>query len=262
MATKFDQKTRQRLILTSFLLWPRYLTSPCRKLLRLAIQKLISHDNKESSEFKFKAPKIVDPEFDLFNKGYLYIENFLDDASYRYLLDNWPKKRWFEPLRLSNNDKSYDSGFRWTERRFDESIKRNHAVLQLYEQLKSVEFCDCLTEIANDDIKRRNLSLMLTQAYSHSYLTPHQDSMGPNQAINNSLINIIYFVEANGRGWEAGGTSIFADATFSKPLLIPQNLNNSVLLYRTSNQVWHGFPKIKFRKFRKTLLAHYWCAES
>ena len=266
MARKSDPKTNRKLLLTSFLLWPRYATFSLRSRMRLKLQSFdVQHKKtKPDAQFNFSIPTMEDSSRELAKKGYLFLENFLDEESYKVLVENWPKRRWFEPLRFRQNGKSYDSGFRWNEEtgRFDDSILRNPTIYSFYKKLKSNEFCDNLTSIANDEVKRKNFSLLLTQAYSHSYLTPHQDSMGSSQTVNSSLINIIYFVEANGRGWEAGGTSIFADATFSKPLLIPQNLNNSVLLYRTSDQVWHGFPKIKFRRFRKTLLAHYWCAES
>jgi len=50
--------------------------------------------------------------------------------------------------------------------------------------------------------------------------------MGSDKRITDSLVNIIFFVEANETGWNAGGTSILAEATFNKPILILQNLNN------------------------------------
>ena len=262
MGGKSDPKTNRKLLLTSFLLWPRYATSSLRSRLRLKLQSFETQRAKIKtySRLQFVIPTVSDPNNDLATKGFLFVENFLDKQSYKMLLENWPKKRWFEPLRFRQNGKSYDSGLRWNEatNRIDMSIDKNPAILDLYNQFKSEEFCDNLSAISNDGVKRKNFSLLLTQSYSHSYLTPHQDSMGQDSKVNDSLINIIYFVEANGEGWEAGGTSIFADATFAKPILIPQNLNNSALLYRTSDQVWHGFPKIKFRKFRKTVLAHYW----
>ena len=262
MGGKSDPKTNRKLLLTSFLLWPRYATPSLRSSLRLKLQNVNTRREKQNanSKFQFVISEIQDPNNDLAKKGFLFVENFLEDASHKALLEQWPKKRWFEPLRFRQNGKSYDSGLRWNDatNRFDTSINQNPAILDLYNQFKSQEFCNNLSAISNDGVKRKNFSLLLTQSYSHSYLTPHQDSMGPDAKVNDSLINIIYFVEANGEGWEAGGTSIFADATFKNPILIPRNLNNTALLYRTSDQVWHGFPKIKFRKFRKTLLAHYW----
>ena len=262
MGRNFDPKTNRKLLLTSFLLWPRYATSSFRSQLRLKIQKVDTLRARIDTvpQFQFIINPIRDPNNYLAMKGFLFVENFLEDSSYKVLLENWPKKRWFEPLRFRQNGKSYDRGLPWSEatNRFDATIKQNLAIFDLYNQFKSQEFCNNLSAISNDGIKRKNYSLLLTQSYSHSYLTPHQDSIGPDTKFNESLINIIYFVEANGEGWEAGGTSIFADATFENPILIPRNLNNTALLYRTSEQVWHGFPKIKFRKFRKTLLAHYW----
>ena len=262
MGGKFDPKTNRKLLLTSFLLWPRYATSSLRSQLRLKLQSVDTLRSRRDTipQFQFVINPIRDPNNDLATKGFLFVDNFIDARSYKLLLQNWPKKRWFEPLRFHQNGKSYDSGLRWNyaKSRFDISIKQNPAIFDLYIQFKSQEFCNNLTAISNDGIKRQNFSLLLTQSYSHSYLTPHQDSIGPDTKVNKSLINVIYFVEANGEGWEAGGTSIFADATFNKPVLVPRNLNNTALLYRTSHQVWHGFPKIKFRRFRKTVLAHYW----
>jgi len=262
MGRQSDPKTNRQLLLTSFLLWPRYATSSMRRRLRLKLQNVNTGRTKKDigPHLRFAVPTVSDPTSDLVTKGFLFVEDFLDKDSYKILVENWPKRRWFEPLQFRQNGKSYDRGLCWNEEtdRFDASIDANPTIFELYKQLKSKEFCDNLSAICNDGIERTNFSLLLTQAYSHSYLTPHQDSMGPDKKINDSLINIIFFVEANGIGWEAGGTSIFTDATFEKPILIPQNLNNSALLYRTSDQVWHGFPKIRFRKFRKTVLAHYW----
>jgi len=249
-------------LLTSYLLWPRYATSSLRSRLRyrLQIAEISRKEKQTKSIFKLKIRHIDDPASELANKGFLFVENFLEEDSYKILVENWPKKRWFEPLMFRQNGKSYDSGLCWDEskKRFDSSILHNPAIYEIYTQLRSRAFSENITEICKDGIERSNLSLKSTESYSHSYLTPHQDSMDPDNELNDSLMNIIFFVEANGGGWEAGGTSIFADATFNKPILIPQNLNNSALLYRTSEQVWHGFPRIKFHKYRKTILAHYW----
>lgn len=262
MARNHDAKVNRQLLLTSYLLWPRYATSSLRSRLRhkLQIAEINRKDKQKKSISKFKIRPIDDHASELANKGYLFKENFLEEDSYKKLVENWPKKRWFEPLKFRQSGKSYDSGLRWNEetKRFDSSILQNPAILEIYTQLRSKSFSDNLKEICKDGVERTNFSLLLTQSYSHSYLTPHQDSMGSNKRVTDSLINIIFFVEANGTGWEAGGTSILADATFNKPILIPQNLNNSVLIYRTSDQVWHGFPRIKFHRFRKTVLAHYW----
>ena len=124
--------------------------------------------------------------------------------------------------------------------------------------LRSKEFCENLTKICNDKIERESYSLLLTQSYSHSYLTPHKDSMGTGTAINDSIVNIIYFVQANSSGWEAGGTSILGDATFSKPIFVPANLNNTALIYQGAANLWHGFPRIPRGNYRKTILSAYW----
>ena len=257
-----DPKTNRRLILSSYLLWPRYATSGYRRWLR---SKLQNYEKKRANSITPKrpvidAPVIYDPNFELLTKGFFFVENFLDENSYAQLIKAWPKSRWFEPLTFRKNGKSYDSGFRHniTKNKIDESISFNPTIESVYLALRSSEFCDNLTRICGDKIKRESYAVLLTKSYSHSYLTPHKDSVGEDVNLNDSIINIIYFVQANGAGWDAGGTSILSDATFSKPIFIPENLNNTALIYRGTADLWHGFPKIKRGNYRKTILSAYW----
>lgn len=261
-----DPKTNRHLLLTSYLLWPRYATSSYRRWVRAKLQQHeIKNIRLSRGDFTaLKTPVISDPNFDLATKGFLFVENFLDEHSYSQLIESWPKKRWFEPLEFKRNGKSYDSGLRWniSKKLFDNSIVNNPVIHSVYELLRSEEFCDNITKICNDNVQRDSYSLLLTQSYSHSYLTPHKDSMGSDVEKNNSLVNIIFFVEANGKGWEAGGTSILGDATFAKPIFVPNNLNNTALIYRNTEDFWHGFPRIARGKYRKTILSAYWIGES
>ena len=257
-----DPKTNRRLLLTSYLLWPRYATSGFRRWLR---SKLQNYEKKKvylstPEAIVFKAPIISDPNFELATKGFLFVENFLDEDSYSQLIQGWPQKRWFEPLTFRKNGKSYDSGFRYNiaKNKIDESISFNPKIESVYHTLRSKEFCENITKICGDKIERESYSILLTKSYSHSYLTPHKDSVGQDVFKNNSIVNIIFFVQANGAGWNSGGTSILGDATFNKPIFIPNNLNNTALIYRGTADLWHGFPKIKLGNYRKTILSAYW----
>jgi len=256
-----DPRTNRRLILTSYLLWPRYATVRYRRWLRLRLQlRQIKQTKVLPLAKEFKVPVINDPSSDLAEKGFLFVENFLDENSYLRLITAWPQKRWFEPLEFRRNGKSYDSGLRWNIAKniFDRSITNNPEIQSAYEMFRSEKFCDNITLLSNDNVARESYSILLTQSYSHSYLTPHKDSMGLDNAKNESIVNIIYFVQANGRGWEAGGTSILGDATFNKPTFVPSNLNNTALIYRGAADLWHGFPRISRGKYRKTILSAYW----
>ena len=257
-----DPKTNRKLILTSYLLWPRYITYRYRRWLRLKLQKynLGNRSYETLSASTYRLPVISDPNSELETKGYLFVENFLDQDSHTQLIKAWPKKRWFEPLKFRQNGKSYDSGLRWniSKQRIDKSIEANPEILSIYNILRSTEFCENLTKICNDKIERESYSLLLTQSYSHSYLTPHKDSPSTDIAKNDSIVNIIFFVQSNGEGWESGGTSILGDATFSKQIFVPKNLNNTALIYRGAADLWHGFPRIVQGNYRKTVLSAYW----
>lgn len=256
-----DQNTNRHLLLTSYLLWHRYTTSG----LRLWIRTKLRNFETKKTELKIreivvsKIPEILDPNFDLATKGFLFVESFFDENTYKQLLKAWPKKRWFEPLVFRQNGKSYDSGLRWNipKKIFDESITHNPGIHSVYQALRSEKFCCNISSICDDNIQRDGYAMLLTQSYSHSYLTPHKDSRGSDADINNSIVNIILFVQANGKGWEAGGTSILGDATFSKPIFIPSNLNNTALIYRNTADFWHGFPRIARGKYRRTVLSAY-----
>ena len=256
-----DSKTNRRLLLSSYLLWPRYATAGYRRWLRSRLQLNQIKKNKVlTATGEFKVPVITDPNSDLATKGFLFVENFLDETSYLRLIKAWPTKRWFEPLEFRRNGKSYDSGLRWNIAKniIDNSIKNNPEIYSAYQMFRSENFCDNLTLISKDNVERESYSILLTQSYSHSYLTPHKDSLGSDHSKNESIINIIYFVQANGQGWEAGGTSILGDATFNEPIFVPSNLNNTALIYRSTADFWHGFPRIAQGKYRKTILSAYW----
>jgi hypothetical protein len=66
--------------------------------------------------------------------------------------------------------------------------------------------------------------------------------------------NFIYFVDGNNDFPNlSAGTGIYADNDFKKPLLVPDNLTNSCLIYKTSNtkEFFHGFDFVKSGGFAK-----------
>ncbi len=53
-----------------------------------------------------------------------------------------------------------------------------------------------------------------------------------------------------------GGTGIYQDNEFKKPLLVPKTIKNSVLIYNAKNSdFFHGFRNIDYPKniYRKTI---------
>ena len=53
----------------------------------------------------------------------------------------------------------------------------------------------------------------------------------------------------------SGATSIFKDNSFSKPIITPKTMKNSVLIYKSSEKLFHGFDFTKLPKnsYRKTV---------
>ena len=62
------------------------------------------------------------------------------------------------------------------------------------------------------------------------------------------------FVEGNDNCIEySGGTGIYKDNEFNKPIFIPTTLNNSCLIYDSSENFFHGFKRMKPEGYRKAI---------
>ena len=64
---------------------------------------------------------------------------------------------------------------------------------------------------------------------------------------------MIYFVDGSEDPIKSGGTGIYADPDFEQPLLTPQTLKNSVLIYNSKNNFFHGFDIMKKNSFRHAI---------
>jgi len=131
------------------------------------------------------------------------------------------------------------------------------SIRAIYDCLASPLTTRLVSELAGDSVRRRCYWLLCNQAFWGSGLVPHRDTPALDHTGMDRRINIIYFVDANGKGWEAGGTSILKSNNFSEPIFVPNILTNSMLIYRTGDSFFHGFPPMKFGKYRRVVTAHY-----
>ena len=111
--------------------------------------------------------------------------------------------------------------------------------------LLSSQFSESVTELCGDGVERACYSIVCSRASSGSILIPHKDTVaGSTSNDRENFINIIFFVDANGpEGAELGATGIYRDNQFAEPILIPPTLKNSALIYKSSADFFHGFPK-------------------
>ena len=196
------------------------------------------------------------------DNSYCFIENILDEYFYSNLLKNFPPKEFFLPPRLLV--KQYNFGFKWvytdqTDLKTDYFYEVNH----FFQVLKSSYFLDLLNLFTNDQNRRLLYSYNLTLANKGAILFPHKDSitnLDENATLSKkeTALNMIFFIKGkrNSDG-NIGGTGIYLDNEFKKPIFIPKNLNNSLLIYRSDAELFHGFEEMEKDSERFTVNAQF-----
>ena len=72
------------------------------------------------------------------------------------------------------------------------------------------------------------------------------------------MINVIYFLLAGGANPEnSGGTGIYKDNKFEKPIFVPNTLLNSALIYNSTQEFYHGFDLMAPGTFRWAITSQY-----
>jgi hypothetical protein len=178
------------------------------------------------------------------------------------LKKNFPAKMFFSPMKTI--DKQYNFGFKWVRDK-----KNNIQDYELFNEinsfflfLKSTTFQELINNFCNDGKKRSLFSFTLTIAAKNSILFPHKDSIanlaeGSSIEKKNTAINLIFFIKGKKSGTNIGATGIYEDNLFLKPIFIPNNINNSLLIYKSDANFYHGFNKMESNSERFTVNAQY-----
>ena len=239
--------------------------SKFRKILRILKNPLYKKIYSNNVSFD---TEIIDkkkfPEISIFykNNSYCFIENILDENFYSNLLKNFPPKEFFLPAR--HLVKQYNFGFKCVlTDQTDLKTDYFHEVNHFFQVLKSSYFLDLVNLFTNDQNRRLLYSYNLTLANEGAILFPHKDSI-TNLDENSTLtkketaLNMIFFIKGkrNSDG-NIGGTGIYLDNEFKKPIFIPKNLNNSLLIYRSDADLFHGFEEMEKDSERFTVNAQF-----
>lgn len=218
---------------------------------------------KSRVKYEFALPSSLREEKRLFGEvGYVFVPDIFARYFHLSLVSDFPSKRFFNPK--SNPVKSYDFGFHYFAKQgisFDQirNMSRFPTLSALYEMLLTSQFSESVTELCGDNVERSCYSIVCSRASSGSILVPHKDTVaGSTNTDKGSFINIIFFVSAHGpEGAELGATGIYRDNQFVEPLLIPPTLENSALIYNSSANFFHGFPKMGRGTSRITVNAQF-----
>jgi hypothetical protein len=255
MALDMDPKICSEMFSHPNILWRRK-TYLIRRVIRRGLREFEGLRARTTINFQPQWNSFAENSVALDRDGYVFIENFLTDSDYGILKDNWPKNRYFTPVTPNEDHKTSDKGLYCQHEKPGFDVGRNPVIYGLYKMFMSKNFRDEVTVLCGDDVARVPYHLLVQNSFWGSGLAPHRDS---HDDVLKSKINFIYFVESNGSGWDAGGTAILKSNDFTKPIFIPFNLNNSCLFYYSESELFHGFPMIKFGKYRKNVIAHF-CA--
>jgi hypothetical protein len=186
---------------------------------------------------------------------FCYIENIFNENYYLNLKNTFPDKNYFycptDPL------KNYNFGFRYNidDNYYHYQLKNYHLIKKfpilenLYKYIQnSKEFSSFINELISKK-NFRNISILSSYANEKSFLIPHMDSVVDDKSIPN-IINIIYFVDGLDDAINSGGTGIYSDNEFKDPIFIPSKIKNSMLIYNSKSQFYHGFNFMKKNSYR------------
>lgn len=225
------------------------------------LQNFIKYRN--SSIQKFELNKKVDftkNYHELNNKGYTFVRDFFEKDSYEILLKSFPNFINFK--HINKITKNYFTCYHYdnkTDFKEIKNIKYNNEFGSFIEHLGSQKFISDLEDLLFKQKENYKLNNFLcTYKKEGSYLIPHMDSIF-DQTKENSY-NFIYFIDGNDEFPEfSAGTGIYADNEFKEPLVLPDTLKNSCLIFKASNtnKFFHGFERVKAGGFAKVCTFFY-----
>jgi len=197
----------------------------------------------------------------LYENKYLFIENILTKQSYDALLNDWPKSFYFNPM--GKIIKEYNWGFvhkrKTTNFNFEKGdIKKNVVLKNFYQFLISQKFSNFINKLLKYEKNEYEInSILSTTAKGGSFLIPHVDNIQKTERTDS--YNCIFFLDGDDKNLDTcGATSIYNDNNFKDLIFQPQNLKNSMLVYNSTNDFFHGFKYTnKQMKERKTVNFHF-----
>jgi hypothetical protein len=207
---------------------------------------------------------IVKNAKDFIDNNFTFLEDVLDRESHKILCDTYPDDVFFEMPESGAKFYRWSSDATCLMQTSDAQM--NSKFFSLHPELRSLyKFLD--SDEVRDRIEKltrtapaRLATTAATKAKSGSYLAPHIDSI-INKNVEKSgttMINVIYFLNAGGAKPErCGGTGIYEDNEFKKPVFIPNTLINSALIYNSTHDFYHGFDVMAPGTFRWALAFQY-----
>ena len=123
-----------------------------------------------------------------------------------------------------------------------------------YNYILSNELSVFINKLVNEKLNFECHSIACSSAWPKSFLAPHIDTISIDNDINKTL-NCIHFIDGNNDDVEfSGATGIYEDNEFKKKIFIPKSLKNSLLIYNSKKNFYHGFDIMKKKNYRKSVM--------
>jgi hypothetical protein len=224
--------------------------------LRLFHQKknIIEKHNKVFNKINFENKK-----HDYKKNGYIFFENVINNEFHNVLFKNWPKRILFRPRYQI--EKSYNTGFKF-KRGWEttKNIGYYPYLEKIYKEIQSENFAKNLNVLNDNEYNLSCVSMTSSLANNRAVLFPHVDDISitnPNEIKTKSMLNCIFFIYANPNKTSSGGTGIYKDNEFKSPIFEPENLINSLLIYKTNQDFFHGFKEQPKNSYRYAITAQF-----
>ena len=229
----------------------------------LRLKKIITLNKQEKINYKINFDHLNSESFEklsqnYLNEGYCYIDNFINEEYYENILKNWPEKFFF--YTADNPFKNYNFAFRYCSDKianvYPKTELKNLVYFPVIDNFyNTLEYTEIFSEFIKKITKENGYkfySAACSIAQEGSFLAPHIDSVYNDKTTPN-MLNMIYFVDGGDDVKNSGGTGIYSDNDFKQPLLLPKKLKNSVLIYNSKNNFFHGFDLMTKNNYRKAI---------
>lgn len=195
------------------------------------------------------------------DKKYTFIENFFSEDTFNKLCDSFPHEIFFNYPKNGSKYYLWSDDSRLCINSNKELYKEpNLQFLETYPTYKKLyDFLssDNMSEKVKTITKSSEAtlySIAITRAEGGSYLAPHLDTVASQLEMKTGdkvMMNFIYFLLSGGSSPEnSGGTGLYLDNEFERPIYIPSSLRNTALLYDSIEQFYHGFNTMAPGSFR------------
>ena len=190
--------------------------------------------------------------------NFAFVENFLSKESHENLINTWPNINHFNHTKkiIKHYNFAFDYSSEHSLKKTFSKFNDSYGLRKFYELLLSSKFKKIYANLVNFEKKNYELwGIHSSMASNDSYLIPHIDGISKSNDIKQPY-NFIYFLDGYEENPALGGaTGIYKDNDFKFPILIPNTIRNSLLIYNQSQNFYHGFKTIESPKgiYRKTI---------